>query len=315
MDDADEETVPVPPPGPPAVEERTESDVDQQAPDEQGVGGPEAGTPEVGDPARAEYFVQSVERAIAVIRTFSAERPELTLSDIARHTGMTRAAARRFVLTLADLGYVGVVDRRFHLRPAVLELGHTYLSVLTLPQAATPHLTALSDQVHETTSMAVLEGDDIVYVARIGPRRVISSGLTVGTRLPAYLTSHGRIQLAHLPDERLDDYLARVRLEPRTGQTVTDPAVLRRRLADARAQGWCLVDQELEEGVTSIAVPVRDSAGRVVASVNVGTHSRRLPAPVLQDIALEPLRETARQIERDIALLGPTATGHRGAGI
>lgn len=255
------------------------------------------------EPKRAEYFVQSVERALAVIKTFSADHPELTLSEIARHTGMTRAAARRFVLTLADLGYLGVVDRKFYLRPTVLELGHTYLSILSLPQAATPHLTTLSEQLNETTSLAVLEGDDIVYVARIGPRRVMASGLTVGTRLPAYLTSHGRIQLANLPDDRLDDYLTHVRLEARTAQTVTDPDVLRRRLRQARNQGWALVDQELEEGVTSIAVPVRDGDGRVVASLNVGTHSRRLRAPVLREVALEPLQETAAQIERDIALL------------
>ena len=272
------------------------------------TGIPEPATPPA-DGERAEYFVQSVERALAVIKTFTADDPDLTLSEIARRTGMTRAAARRFVLTLADLGYLGVVDRRFHLRPTVLELGHTYLSVLSLPQAATPHLTALSGRLHETTSLAVLDGDEIVYVARIGPRRVISSGLTVGTRLPAYLTSHGRIQLAHLPDDLLEDYLSRVHLEPRTAQTVTDPAVLRRRLLDARAQGWALVDQELEEGVTSIAVPVRDGTGSVVASTNVGTHSRRLSAATLRDVALEPLQETARQIERDIAFLGTLPRG------
>jgi IclR family pca regulon transcriptional regulator len=268
-----------------------------------GPDGRNDGAEALDEPKRAEYFVQSVERALAVIKTFSADHPELTLSEIARHTGMTRAAARRFVLTLADLGYLGAVDRKFYLRPTVLELGHTYLSVLSLPQVATPHLTALSERLHETTSLAVLEGDDIVYVARIGPRRVISSGLTVGTRLPAYLTSHGRIQLAHLPDDQLDDYLARVRLEPRTAQTVTDPELLRRRLRQARAQDWVLVDQELEEGVTSIAVPVRNGAGRVVASANVGTHSRRLRAPKLREVALQPLQETAAQIERDIALL------------
>jgi IclR family pca regulon transcriptional regulator len=273
-----------------------------QEPDEQG-------TASFDPPDRAEYFVQSVERALAVIKTFSAEHPELTLSDIARRTGMTRAAARRFVLTLTDLGYLGAVDRKFHLRPTVLELGHTYLSVLSLPQAAMPHLARLSEELHETTSVAVLDGDDIVYVARIGPRRVITSGLTVGTRLPAYLTSHGRIQLANLPDDRLDDYLARVHLESRTSHTVTDPQVLRRRLLETRSQGYALVDQELEEGVTSIAVPVRDGSGQVVASVNVGANSQRLPAARLRDVALGPLQETARQVERDIALLGPLPRG------
>lgn len=253
---------------------------------------------------RGDYFVQSLERGLAVIKAFSADQPELTLSDIARRTGMTRAAARRFLLTLADLGYVATVDRKFTLRPTVLELGYTYLSLMSFPQVATPHLTELSDRVHETTSLAVLDGDDIVYVVRVGARRVVASGLTVGTRLPAYLTSHGRVQLAARSDEEIDAYLSRVRLEPRTAHTVTDPARLRELLLEARGQGWCLVDQELEEGVTSIAVPVRDAAGQVIASVNVGTHSRRLPPEALRTIALEPLRETARRLERDIVLLG-----------
>ncbi|SFD96496.1 IclR family transcriptional regulator domain-containing protein [Blastococcus tunisiensis] len=261
---------------------------------------PGAGAP----PARGDYFVQSLERGLAVIKAFSADEPELTLSDIARRTGMTRAAARRFLLTLADLGYVATVDRKFTLRPTVLELGYTYLSLMSFPQVATPHLTELSDQVHETTSLAVLDGDDIVYVVRVGARRVMASGLTVGTRMPAHLTSHGRVQLAAQSDEEIDAYLARVPLEARTERTVTDPARLREILRQTRDQGWCLVDQELEEGVTSIAVPVRDAAGHVIGSVNVGTHSRRLPPESLKPTALEPLRETARRVERDIVLLG-----------
>ena len=253
---------------------------------------------------RGDYFVQSLERGLAVIRAFSGEEPELTLSDIARRTGMTRAAARRFVLTLVDLGYVGTVDRRFHLRPTVLELGHTYLSVMSFPRVATPHLTALSEQLQETTSVAVLDTDDIFYVVRVGARRVVASGLTVGTRLPAYLTSHGRVQLAALPDEQLDAYLARVTLAPRTAETTTDPARLRVKLMEVRECDFALVDQELEEGVTSLAVPLRDDAGRVVASVNVGTQSRRLSPDALLHAALPPLRETAGRIERDMALLG-----------
>lgn len=253
---------------------------------------------------RGDYFVQSLERGLAVIKAFSGEEPELTLSDIARRTGMTRAAARRFVLTLVDLEYVGTVDRKFHLRPTVLELGYTYLSLMSFPRVATPHLAALAEELQETTSVAVLDRDDIVYVTRVGARRVVASGLTVGTRLPAYLTSHGRVQLAALPDEELDAYLGRVPLEARTATTVTDPAELRRRLVDVRLRGFALVDQELEEGVTSIAVPVRDGDGRVVASVNVGTQSWRLTAAALQKKALEPLRETAVRIERDMTLLG-----------
>ena len=186
----------------------------------------------------------------------------------------------------------------------MLELGYTYLSLMSFPRVATPYLAALSGRLQETTSVAVLDRDDIVYVVRLGARRVVASGLTVGTRLPAYLTSHGRVQLAALPDAELDAYLARVKLEPRTAQTTTDPAQLRAKLLEARLNGFALVDQELEEGVTSIAVPVRDVEGKVVASVNVGTQSRRLSPAALQRAALEPLRETAGQIERDLALLG-----------
>jgi IclR family pca regulon transcriptional regulator len=253
---------------------------------------------------RGDYFVQSLERGLAVIKAFSGEEPELTLSDIARRTGMTRAAARRFVLTLVDLEYVGTVDRKFHLRPTVLELGYTYLSLMSVPRVATPHLAALSGQLQETTSVAVLDRDDIVYVTRVGARRVVASGLTVGTRLPAYLTSHGRVQLAALPDGELDAYLARVKLEPRTAKTTTDPAKLRAKLLETRLRGFALVDQELEEGVTSLAVPIRDADGKVVASVNVGTQARRLSPAALQRAALKPLRETAGRIERDVALLG-----------
>lgn len=260
---------------------------------------------------RASYFVQSLERGLAVIKAFSAEEPELTLSDIARRTGMTRAAARRFVLTLVDLGYVGAVDRRFHLRPAVLELGHTYLSLLCFPQMATPHITALSDRLKETSSIAVFDGDDVVYVAWVGPRRVAARGITIGTRLPAFLTSHGRVHLAALPEEALDAYLERTPLVARTARTTTDPAILRQKLARVRAQGYALVDQELEEDVTSIAVPIRDTAGAVVASVNVGTHARRMSPSALRKTALDPLLETAALIERDMALLEvrPTPPG------
>ena len=264
-----------------------------------------------GNRARGDYFVQSLERGLAVIKAFTADEPELTLSDIARRTGMTRAAARRFVLTLVDLDYVGTADRRFHLRPSVLELGYTYLSVMSVPQVMAPHLTALSDRLNETVSAAVLDGDDIVYVAWVGPRRVRVGGITIGTRLPAYVTSHGRVQLAALPDDQLDAHLGRAKLEPRTSKTITDPVRLREVLGEVRAQGYALVDQELEEGVTSIAVPVHDAQGTVVASVNVGTHSRRLSPAALRRAALEPLRATARLVERDIGLLGvrPTPPG------
>ncbi|MGY1838763.1 MULTISPECIES: IclR family transcriptional regulator domain-containing protein [unclassified Modestobacter] len=259
---------------------------------------------------RGDYFVQSLERGFTVIKAFSADEPELTLSDIARRTGMTRAAARRFLLTLVDLGYVAVDDRRFRLRPTVLELGFTYLSLLRLPDLAMPYLTELSRELQETTSMAVLDGPDVVYVARVGGRRVITSGITVGSRLPAYATSHGRVLLADLPDDRLDAYLAGTELTRRTARTITDPVALRERVLAARAQGWALLDQELEEGVTSMAMPVHGATGAAVASINIGAHSSRHTPEQLREVALPPLTDAVRQLERDMLLAGVRSAGH-----
>src|SRR4051794_23692642 len=151
-------------------------------------------------PARGTHFVQSLERGLAVIRAFDAEAPELTLSDVARRTGMSRAAARRFLLTLADLGYVRTDGRQFSLSPRVLELGYAYLSSLSLPEVAEPHLEALVAEVRESSSMSVLDGGDIVYVARVPVSRIMTVAINVGTRFPAYATSMGRVMLAGLSD-------------------------------------------------------------------------------------------------------------------
>ncbi|WP_369139227.1 IclR family transcriptional regulator domain-containing protein [Modestobacter versicolor] len=266
--------------------------------------GTAADGPVDGAAPRGDYFVQSLERGLAVIKAFSAAEPELTLSEIARRTGMTRAAARRFLLTFVDLGYVAVTDRRFRLRPTVLELGFTYLTTLSLPQLAMPYLVALSEELHETASVAVLDGPDVVYVARSGSRRVMVTGITIGTRLPAYASSHGRVLLAGLTDEQLDAYLDQVRLVARTARTVTDPAVLRELVAETRERGWSLVDQELEEGVTAIAVPVHGPAGEVLGAMNVGTHSARHTPEQLHALALDPLRAAVGQLERDLLLTG-----------
>ncbi|MGY2078982.1 IclR family transcriptional regulator domain-containing protein [Modestobacter sp. SYSU DS0657] len=259
---------------------------------------------------RGDWFVQSLERGFSVIKAFSADEPELTLSDIARRTGMTRAAARRFLLTLVDLDYVAVDDRRFRLRPRVLELGFTYLSMLRLPELAMPYLSELSRGIQETTSMAVLDGPDVVYVARVGGRRVMASGITVGSRLPAYATSHGRVLLASLPDDQLDTYLAGTELTPRTARTITDPVVLRERVLATREQGWALLDQELEEGVTSLAMPVHGATGDVVASINIGAHSSRHTPEQLAAVALPLLTDAVQQLERDMQLAGVRTAGH-----
>src|SRR4051794_9823178 len=179
---------------------------------------------------RGSYFVQSLERGLAVIRAFDAEHPELTLSDVARSTGLTRAAARRFLLTLADLGYVRSDGRMFSLTARVLELGYAYLSSLSLPEVAEPHLERLVAEVRESSSVSVLDGDDIVYVARVPTSRIMTVAINVGTRFPAYATSMGRVLLAGLTDDEIEAYLGRVTLDRLTSRTVLTVAALRAEL-------------------------------------------------------------------------------------
>jgi IclR family pca regulon transcriptional regulator len=248
-------------------------------------------------------FVQSLERGLAVIRAFGPDDPELTLSDVARRTDLTRAAARRFLLTLVDLGYVRSDGKHFALTPRVLELGYAYLSSLSLPEIAEPHLERLAAQVRESSSVSVLDGDEIVYVGRVPTSRIMRVSINVGTRFPAYATSMGRVLLAALPD--LDDYLARAELRPLTPRAIDSPEGLRAELHKIREQGWALVDQELEEGLRSIAVPIHDADQRVVAAVNVSAHASRASKEVVRRELLPPLLETARRIEADLRDVSP----------
>jgi IclR family pca regulon transcriptional regulator len=252
-----------------------------------------------GTARRGTEFVQSLERGLAVIRAFDGEHPDLTLSDVARATGLTRATARRFLLTLVDLGYVRTDGRLFGLRPRVLELGFSYLSGLGLPEVALPHMEALVGRVHESSSLCVLDGEDIVYVARVPTRRIMTVTITVGMRLPAYATSMGRVLLAGLPPGDRDERLDRSELRKLTAKTVTRPSALRERLDRIAVDGYALVDEELEPGLRSIAVPVRIK-DRVVAAINVALHSSlRSAQPALREL-LPPLRETAQAIEADL---------------
>ncbi|MDX6363602.1 MAG: IclR family transcriptional regulator, pca regulon regulatory protein, partial [Streptomyces sp.] len=227
-------------------------------------------------------FVESLARGLTVFTAFGEGRAELTLTEVAQATGLARATARRALITLEHLGYVTSHDRVFGLTPRVLGLGFPPLSRLSLPQIAHPYLTALSQRLQDSASLAVLAGDDIQYTARVAARRVMSVNVTVGTRLPAYATSLGRVMLADLPDPTLPD------LTPLTPRTITDPARLRATLHHVRDEGYALVDEELEQGLRSIAVPVRDRTGRVVAAVNVAMHSsRRTPEQCVEEVLPE----------------------------
>jgi IclR family transcriptional regulator, pca regulon regulatory protein len=252
------------------------------------------------DDDRGTTFVQSLERGLAVIRTFehgSASTP----SEVAAATGLTRAAARRFLLTLADLGYVRTEGRAFRLSPRVLELGRAYLSGLTLPDLALPHLRELVASVRESSSVAVLDGERIVYIAHVAAKRVLAVTVTVGSEDPAWATSLGRVLLAAQSDEWLDRYLERAELPALTARTITQRGRLRAELGKVRKQGWALVDQELEVGLRAVAAPIHDAHGRVVAAVNVDPQATRWTVGAIRSTVLPQLLEKAAAIDVELA--------------
>ncbi|MET8081941.1 IclR family transcriptional regulator C-terminal domain-containing protein [Streptomyces sp. NPDC005303] len=270
------------------------------------------------DADRAPHFVRSLERGLAVIRAFDADHPELTLSEVARVCGLTRAAARRFLLTLADLGYVRADGRVYRLTPRVLELGYSYLSSFSLAQIAEPHLEQLVETTRESSSLCVLDGDDIVYVARVPARRIMTAAITVGTRFPAHVTSVGRVILAHLPQEDLEVHLARAELTTLTARTIVSADLLRAELDRVRRKGYAVVDQELEEGLRSIAAPVRDRGGEVVAAVNIPVQAGRTTLAAVRRDLLPALLEAVARIEADLGMpavsTGPARVSSPGTG-
>jgi IclR family transcriptional regulator, pca regulon regulatory protein len=250
----------------------------------------------IGDASTSGTFLQGLERGLAVIRAFDAERPSLTLSEVSREVGITPATARRILLTLEELGYVRSDGRRFSLTPRVLALGWAYLSSLDLGDIAGPFMEELSLKTQESCSIATLDLPDIVYVARVPTRRIMTVALGVGARLPAYVTSMGRVLLADAPAHEVSAYLSALEPEELTDHTVTSVDELRELVTQAGADGYALVDQELELGLRSIAVPIRDSRGRAVAALNVSAHASRSTRASLRNEVLDPLRECADQI-------------------
>jgi IclR family pca regulon transcriptional regulator len=255
--------------------------------------------------AREPHFVQSFERGLAVIRAFDAHHPQLTLSEVARACDLTRAAARRFLLTLADLGYVDTDGRLFRLSPRILELGYAYLSSFSLPDIAQPHLERLVSEVRESSSLCVLDGDDIVYLARVPVSRIMTTSITVGTRFPAHATSVGRVIIAHLSQEEIEGLLKRTELTARTARTIVSAELLCGELDRVRRQGYAIVDQELEEGLRSVAAPVRDASGAVVAAVNIPVHASRNSVESVRRDLLPHLLATVARIEADLRVVPP----------
>lgn len=242
-------------------------------------------------------YVNSLARGLEVIRSFTRTRPKMTLSDIARATGMTRATVRRFVLTLVREGYAETDGKYFNLKPKVLELGFAALSSLTFVDVAQPIMARLAYKLEESVFAAVLEGDDVVYVASAAPpKRFVNISVAVGSRAPAHAVSTGRVLLASLADDDLEEYLDQVTLEKLTGNTVTSKTMLRGLIEKAGEKGWCVVDQELEIGLRSISVPIHDKNGSVIAALNVACPSSRITPQDMHGKILRELQTASRDI-------------------
>jgi IclR family transcriptional regulator, pca regulon regulatory protein len=246
-----------------------------------------------GDP----NFMTSLARGLIVIQAFTQQSPQMTISQLSIRTGLSRAAVRRCLYTLTKLGFAGAEDgSRYSLRPRMLTLSHTYTSSNTLSTSAQPILERMSVAHRESFSVATLDGDDIVYIARTTVTRVMAVDLHIGSRLPAYCTSMGRVLLAYLPPEQQDQYFARAVLTPHTTRTVTSVEKLRLILRNVRRNGYALVDQELEVGLRSLAVPVYSPSGRVVATINLSGNAPRLSVIEMQTRFLTPLRNAANEL-------------------
>ncbi len=253
--------------------------------------------PEGDDSSRSD-FVRALAKGLAVIEAFDARSPSMTLSDVARKTALSRGTARRLLLTLVELGYVGFDGKLFGLRPRALNLGFAYLHSQNLWQLGQPYMVELVERVHESCSVAVLDGIDIVYVARVPTAaRIMSINLGIGTRLPAFATSMGRVLLADLPQDQVERLLEQASpLSKYTAKTVTEPPALLREIDAVRRQGWAMVDQELETGLRSIAAPIVDGSGRSIAALNIGTHASRWPIQKLTQEVVPLLKQTAAAI-------------------
>tara|TARA_R110002051_G_scaffold129968_6_gene203713 strand:+ start:2081 stop:2836 length:756 start_codon:yes stop_codon:yes gene_type:complete len=238
---------------------------------------------------RETDFIGGFAKGLKVIEAFGEASPRLSIAEVSKATGLDRATARRCLLTLAELGYADYDGKFFALTPRILRLGHAYLSATPLPQIVQPFLDRLSQEVGQSASASVLDGTEIVYIARASQRRVMSINLIAGSRLPAYCASMGRVLLAALPEQEVRVLLLGTKLQAFTPLTKTAPGELLDELAKVRSQGFAVIDQELELGLCSIAVPLRNDRGTVIAAINIGAPAAQFRASELADRFLEPL--------------------------
>jgi len=254
-------------------------------------------------------FVQGIDRGFKVIRSFGSDWNRRSIAEVAALTGLTRAVARRYLFTLLKLGYVTHSESDFALAPRILDLGYTYLSTLKIPRVAPPFMAELVENLHESCSISLLDGSDIVYVSRKEADRIMSINLVVGSRLPAYATSMGKVLLAYRSPRQLNAYLADKPLRALTDRTVTDAAEFRKLIGRVREQGWAITDGDLEEGVRSVAVPIFDGSPEAVAAINVSVHAARVSVQELKKVHLPTLLETAARISRALEAFPATPQG------
>ncbi|MHB2166095.1 IclR family transcriptional regulator domain-containing protein [Alsobacter sp. R-9] len=253
---------------------------------------------ETGRRASDRDLVGGLQNGLAVIEAYDAQNPRLSITDVAKRTGLTRAASRRYLLTLVRLGYAEHDGKFFALTPKVLRLGYAYLSSGSLPSRVQSWLERIAETIQESCSAAVLDGNDVVYIARASTRRIMSIGLGVGSRLPAYCTSLGRVLIAGQPDAWLDHYLATEQRTAFTAKTLTTEAEIRAAVAKAREDGFAVVDEELEVGLRSAAVPVLDRGGRVRCAINVGVQTQRVSLEHLKSNILPRLLAASDELSR-----------------
>ena len=246
-------------------------------------------------------FVTALASGLEVILAFDEEHPRMTLSEVAARTGMNRARARRFLLTLHALGYVRKEQRVFELAPRVLQLGYAFLSANNYRSVIQQVLEDITRESGESSSLGVLDGEEVTYVARSSSRhRLMAITLSVGTRLPAAYTSMGRVLLAQLPDGELDAWLERAVLERHTEKTITDKAELRKCILQVRQQGYAIADQELDSGLRSIAVPAFDANGKLLGAINISTNAARVSHETLMGQYLTLLQRKTREIRESV---------------
>jgi len=241
-------------------------------------------------------FMTSLARGLAVVKAFSDQRRAMTIAQLSHKTGIPRAAVRRCLYTLKQLGYADAEANNFYLKPKILSLGYSYLSSTPLTIAAQPSLNELSRTLNESCSLAVLENDEVLFISRSQTSRVLSVALSAGSRLPAYCTALGRVLLAGLPEAELDAYFARVKLIAYTDRTVVSESQLREILADVRRRGYAIVEEELEIGLRSLAVPVRGASGSTMAALNVGAQAIRMTRNLVEQNFLPALLNTASEL-------------------